>query len=107
MARRKYDTATAEDWSTLLCLGYDFFGDLPQWPNATLHKAPKFSEEHYRRYPATERPKPENKEFLAAAREAWRLYGPRIMLRWKQATHRAGERQLPEAWHRFGDPAKL
>jgi hypothetical protein len=108
MARRKYDAATAEQWTLLLTLGDDWFGDLePQWTNASLHRPVKLSEAEYRAFPAIARPKPEDQAFLAAAKAAWRQYGPHIMAKWNRATHRPGERQLPEAFIRFGDPAKL
>jgi hypothetical protein len=47
---------------------------------------------------------PEDQEFITAARAAWGVYGPEIMLRWRKRSHPTRERQKPEALLRFGRP---
>jgi hypothetical protein len=77
-ARSKAELAAL--WDTALTTGTDFFSDLEPigFAGGSL--------------------KGNDKRFLAAAREAWRLYGPAIMAYWRDYP------RLPVAFERFGEP---
>jgi hypothetical protein len=107
MAQRKGSGPRADDWTDVLVMGRDFFGMLEPfgWENATIKKPVNMGAAFYKAYPAALKPKPEDPEFLAAALAAWHQDGAAIMRRWRAARHPEGERQEPEAFLRWGEPA--